>query len=73
MNDTKFVIRFKDGTYWRCFETITADLDEAWTFNKAAGAEGCAKTNKLEDFEVREVRITFAYLPGKHNLHAELV
>lgn len=34
----KYVIRFPDGMYWRAYNWDTADINEAWTFNKSSRA-----------------------------------
>lgn len=55
----KQVIQFSDGSFWKCYETTTFDLNEAWTFNKVSGAEQTCKTNKLTDYKIVQVYVTF--------------
>jgi hypothetical protein len=54
----KHVIQFSDGSYWRAYELLTQDINEAWTFNRDVGAHETARRNDLKDYTVRAVNVS---------------
>lgn len=60
---TKYVIRFKSGMYFKNFTTATSDKNDAWDFNKEAGATRQAIANGYVDFTVEPVEKVHDNMP----------
>jgi hypothetical protein len=56
----KQVILFNDGTFWKCYQHTTKNINEAWTFNKVSGAANTVLTNGLTDCTIVPVTLTFS-------------
>ena len=54
----KHAIKFEDGQYMRDDTQSTADLKDAWTFNKADRAKAHAKQLGLKGFKIVSVEVT---------------
>ena len=54
----KHAIKFEDGQYWKSDTQSTAELKDAWTFNKADRAKAHAKQIGLNGFQIVLVEVT---------------
>jgi hypothetical protein len=57
MSPIKYVIKFKNGSFWKYRQTATPDINEACSFNSPNTAKMAASNNDLKDFVIDQFNV----------------